>query len=245
MAAALLLAQAHAPVLAQTPAAGAVTPAAANAAPAAPDISLTGQPRSWLVQGSAWRSTGYDGALWGMSVEQVKALIGAAHPAALATLKETADPLTRTLGLALVLPAQESAPAPVTLSYVFGASSRGLIAVHRVWQLDGDPSQEQRAALLQAGTALASGFAGYRWPPLSNTRGMVPAPGALILFSGRDEAGGGVEIRLDGVSYDVEVRGQPGQTEHRAAPPGPAALRQSFVASIDHPDIYRIPDGAF
>jgi hypothetical protein len=67
----------------------------------------------------------------------------------------------------------------------------------------------------------------------------------LILFAGRDFRGGGVEIRVGGVALDVELPGAVRRQEHRAAPAGPAHLRQSLVASIDHPDIYTIPPGAF
>ncbi|MYN28488.1 hypothetical protein [Duganella levis] len=210
-----------------------------------PELSLSGQPRSWLVQGRAWQSEGYEGARWGMSVEQVKAVIAAAHPQALATLKQQTDLETRTLGMAVVLPSLAPGPGPVTISYVFGATRHGLIAVHLTWVQPGNPSEPQRQALLKAGTELASGLVGFRWPELGTTRGQVRGPGALVLFSGRDPAGGGVEIRLDGISYDVERRGAPGQTDHKTAPPGPAGLRLSYVASLDNPDVYQIPPGSF
>jgi hypothetical protein len=73
----------------------------------------------------------------------------------------------------------------------------------------------------------------------------VTAPGEVIVFAGRDFNGGGVEIRVGGVPLDVELPGAGRKVAHRPAPAGPAHLRKSLVASIDHPDIYTIPPGAF
>ena len=219
--------------------------AAVHAADRGDEISLTGQPRSWDVQGAPFENPGFQGARWGMSMDEVKAVIAAAWPDALATLKVQVDPAARTTALAVTVPALAPGPGPAEISYVFGAASKRLVAVHQTWTLPGNPGDAQRAALLGAAATLASELVGYQWPDFATTRGRVTAPGEVIVFSGRDFHGGGVEIRVGGVPLDVELPGAVRKVAHRPAPAGPAHLRKSLVASIDHPDIYTIPPGAF
>lgn len=219
--------------------------AAAQAQETAFEVSRSGQPRSWDIRAEPFQNPGYGAARWGMSVEDVKEVIGASWPGALAAARVQRNDVARTVALGIRLPSLAPGPGPAEISYVFGAASRGLMAVHLTWTVPGNPSQSERAPLMRAATTLASGLAGYPWQDFSTTRGLVVAPGELILFSGRDGDGGGVEIRLGGMPFDVELRGAVPRQEHRVPPAGPALLRQSFVASVDHPDIYKIPAGAF
>lgn len=218
---------------------------AAHAGDKGDEISLTGQPRSWDVQGTPFENRGFRGARWGMGMDEVKAVIAAAWPEALAGARLQVDEAARTTALAITVPTLAPGPGPAEISYVFGAASRRLVAVHQTWTLPGNPDDAQRAALLRAATTLAGELVGYQWPDFATTRGRVTAPGELILFAGRDFQGGGVEVRVGGVALDVELPGAVRRRAHRAAPSGPAHLRKSLVASIDHPDIYTIPPGAF
>jgi hypothetical protein len=224
--------------------------AAAAGAPPRVDISLTGQPRSFLVTGRAAQITGYGHAQFGMRVDEIRAMIAVDFPAGLASLKDEVAPATRNHTLTLVLPELVPGPCPATINYVFGATSQRLIAVNVAWQVDGQATTMQRLSLVEAAKAVGAGFAGSRWPLLQTTRGNVLPDGALIVFSGKDERGAGLEIRLDGVDIDLAPRQKSATTaaapqEHRVAPPGPARLRVAFVANTDNPDVYRIPDGAF
>jgi hypothetical protein len=221
-------------------------PVAAMCAEANGDaISLTGQPRSWDVQGKPFENEGFNGARWGMSMDEVKAVIAASMPDALATARVQFDDAARTTALAITVPVLAPGPGPAEISYVFGAAGKRLVAVHQTWTIPGNPGAVQRAGMLRATTTLAGELVGYQWPDFATTRGRVTAPGELILFAGRDFHGGGVEIRVGGVALDVELPGAVRSQVHRAAPAGPAHLRKSLVASIDHPDIYTIPPGAF
>ena len=211
-------------------------------------ISLTGQPRNWDVQAAPARIDGFGRARFGMTLAEVKAVIASEYPGAAGTLKEATDPVDRTHGMAIELPRLAPAPGVATISYVFGASSGKLVAVNVSWLLDGNPAAAERDALLAAGTATAAGYVGYQWPELATGRGHVIDRNALILFAGRDEKGAGVEVRLDGVAFDVErpaVAGRPQAPEHRAAPTGPARLRLALAAQPLRPDVYRIPAGQF
>ncbi len=215
------------------------------------DVSLTAQPSRWTLHGEPYVVRGYGKALFGMSVEQVRAVLAAEFPAALPGLVQTESALERTQALTITPDALALAPGPVpaSVSYVFGAASRSLIAVRLVWRVDGVATQAQQDQLSAAGGAACAALLGYRWPMLSTARGVVPAPATLILFTGRDAAGAAVEVRLDGVGFDVEkpkdAQGRQPPAEHRAAPAGPAQLSVSYVADNARPDVYRIPENAF
>jgi hypothetical protein len=196
------------------------------------ELSLTGQPRSWRVKEHAYRCKGYGRARWGMEVDVVTAIIAAEHPQQLDTLQRGIDTLSGDFLLELAVPALAPGPGPARIRYVFAAATGRLVEIHLHWVSGGDPSQEQRLPLVQAAARLAGELMAYRWTGLHTTRGAVRGPGALLLFAGRDEDGGKVEISLDGVAFDVERPETPGRPEHRPAPPGPAALRASFLAGM-------------
>lgn len=216
------------------------------------EFSMTGQPKSFVVESRPYVVEGYGAARLGMTVDEVKAVIAKDYPSALSTLKDEVDPLARTRGLAVVVPALAPVQSlgPATISYIFGATTQRLISINVYWLLDAKANKLQRENLVAGGTALASDFVGWDWPILTAAKGHVTGPGVLILFACKDAAGGGVEVRLDGVAFDVEREQGPQGTpavkpQYRPAPAGPAQLRLSFVANVDMPDIYRIPSGAF
>lgn len=212
-----------------------------------PEITLTGQPTRYPIYGKPFETMGFGNVRFGMTMAEAKARIAADYPKA-SSVTEGSDPVEGTKNLTAVLPELAPGPGPATINYIFGASSGKLIAIHVFWLLDGNPDDEARRRLFDVGTQLAAGLVGYDWQPLGVARGHVLGSGTVVLFSGRDERGGGVEIRLDGVAFDVERRdaqGNPQPPEHRPAPPGPARLRVSFVANVEKPDIYELPSGTF
>lgn len=221
----------------------------AHASAASIEISATGQPRSFIVTGHPARIAGYGHAMFGMRVDEIMAIVATDFPAGVPSLRDEVEQSTRVRTLTLVVPELAPGPCPATINYVFGAASQRLIAVNIAWQFDGQATTAQRQSLVDASRTVGAGFAGSRWPPLRTTRGNVLPGGALIVFSGKDERGAGLEIRLDGVDIDLAPRQKTAAAavppEHRIAPPGPARLRVAFVADTDNPDTYRIPEGAF
>lgn len=220
-------------------------PASAQRAPLA--LSPTGQPTSWTLTGEAPRVTGYGPFRFGMTPDEVKAAVAAQWPHAAASLTDTVEPVDRTRAMGVVLASLAPAPGVPTVSFVFGASSRTLMAINISWLLDGNPDAAQRDALVRGAAELGSAFAGDQWPELATARGHVIGRHALVVFAGRDEHGGGVEIRLDGVAMDLIRPGAGGQgtLERRAAPAGPARLRLALAVRPDRPDVYRIAPGQF
>jgi len=218
----------------------------ADAQVKAPEQSLTAQPHTYAIEGKSYLVNGYGRARFGMSAEEVKSILATDYPGSLKTLKDATDPLQRSHALGIVVPDLAPGPGLATITYVFGATNSRLIAVNIYWLFTGVATPDQQSQLTTAATVLASGFVGYQWPVFNTMRGLVLAPGVLLVFSGKDEAGGGVEVRLNGVAFDVETNASPAPAaplppQHRTTPPGPAQLRLSFVASVDKPDIYNGP----
>ena len=204
------------------------------------EISLSGQPRSWTVLGEPARIGGAYGARWGMDLEQVKTAVAAAWPHALATAQTGIDDAAGTLSLQVTVPKLAPGPGAARINYVFSAGERRLVGVHSTWVVAGNPSEEERAPLTAAAAALAGELVGYQWPVFATARGRIVAPGELVVFSGRDEAGAGVEIRLGGAAFDVELPGPTRKQEHRPAPAGPALLRHAFVAKAEQDALHEI-----
>jgi hypothetical protein len=206
------------------------------------DISLTGQPTQWVILGKPSVVSGYGNARFGMDEAQVRAILAQDYLVAMSSLKTEQLAINHTPVMSIVVNELAPGPGPATITYVFGASSHKLIAVNVYWLVTGVASLAQQQQLTEAASTVAAGLLGYRWPMLQVSRGIVPAPGVLLVFSGKDFAGGGVEVRLNGVSVDIEkpntVAQSPAAREHRPALPGPAQLHLSFVANIEHPDIY-------
>lgn len=212
-----------------------------NAQEKAPALSMTGQPQTYSLHADAYKVMGYGNAHFGMSVDEVKGLITRDYPHTLGSLKDELDPVQKTRVLTLVVPELVPGPGPATISYVFGAASKNLIAVNVYWLVTGNATDAQQTQLTEAARVLAAGLVGYRWPIFTVARGHVLAPGVLLVFLGKDAAGGGIEVRLNGVAYTLEAR-QSGAAsvatpETLVAPRGPAQLRFSMVVNVDKPDI--------
>ena len=214
------------------------------------EISWTGQPDSYLREAEPYSVQGWRSARFGMSRDEVLAAIRADFPQLPGDgVREEVDPVQQTRTLTLVTQNLAPAPGTATVNYVFGATSQRLAAVNVAWIAEGNPGAAERQGLMAGGTSLVGQLVGYFWEPLSTARGHVIGPGSVILFAGRDEAGGGVEVRLDGVALDVEkplsAAGTVTPPERRTAPPGPARLRLAVAAQPDRPDIRRLAPGLF
>lgn len=73
-----------------------------------------------------------------------------------------------------------------------------------LFQRTGVASLAQQKQLIEAASTVTACLLGYRWQLLAVSLGVVPVPGVLLVFSGKDFARGGVEVRLNGVGVDIE-----------------------------------------
>ena len=206
------------------------------------EVSLTAQPTEWEILGRPSLVSGYSNAHFGMDEAQVRSIIDKDYPLAMSSLKTEQHATNRTKVTTIVVNELVPGPGPATITYVFGASSQKLIAVNVYWLVTGVASTEQQQQLKEAASKVTAGLLGYRWPLMAVSRGIVPEPGTLVVFSGKDFAGGGVEVRLNGVGFHLEkfnaTAQSAGSKEYSPASPGPAQLHLSFVANIENPDVY-------
>lgn len=214
--------------------------ASAQTLPPAVGFSDTGQPARYAMRGERYVVRGYRGAAWGMTPEQVRTAIRGDFPDA-QIADPWVDPVLRTTILVARVPSLARASGPAVIGYVFGARSGRLMQVNLDWRIT-DATPAQRTALTAAGAAIVADFAGYYWKIGTVTRGAAIGPRTLILFAGTGEAGGAVDVRLEGVPYTLLP---PAPPRPAPAPGGPALLHVSFAASTDRPDVTAIKPGDF
>lgn len=210
--------------------------------PVALGASVTGQPTAFEVTGIAYVVDGYRSAKWGMTPDQVRAAIARDLPGAQVSAA-TVDPVDRTTLIVASVAGLSPGPGPAAITYVFGAKSGRLFHVNIDWHVaqatDGD-----RTAFTDAGARVVQDYIGHYWKLMTVSRGIALGPNALSLFAATAEAGGLVEVRLQGVGY---VLRRPDGTElaMRAPPPGKPVLLHVGLAQSETPDVYRIAPGAY
>jgi hypothetical protein len=204
-------------------------------------VSFTGQPRIVFPQGKDYVVAGYRAAKFGMTKDQVRAAIAQDFGATPVT--EKANPIEGTTALVVDVDALAPGNGPARVTYVFGKSLGRLITINTVWRTAADADTAARANLVDAAAKAASEFLSYQWKLFTTARGIPVGPNALIVFAGGDEAGGGVEVRLQGIQYSWVAAG--GEKGMGPMPSGPAVLRIAYTASVTTPDISRLLPGSF
>lgn len=213
----------------------------------ATELSKTGQPLSHTFSFEPPQITGFGTARFGMTVDEVLSAVAREHPEA--ELQRDFDPVQQTALIHARMPRLAPTPespalGPVSITYVFGYSSNTLSVVNVNWHTEGDATAAERDALLNAGTDYVAHLLGYAWEPFSIFRGLVVGPNTVLLFTGQDGDGRGIEVIVDGVDLEV-VSLLDGVTTHRPAGPGPAALHIGVAERPDDPDVFTIPPGSF
>jgi hypothetical protein len=171
-----------------------------------------------------FRIKGFRGAVFGMNEGQVMAAIAKDFQVPPERVERSVTPLERTTVLTVRLDALEPGPGPAKVAYVLGAGSRRLVRIAVIWEPN---DAADRAALPDDGVILVNYFKGQAWEK-DATSGPAPLDAnAQSLFSGEDPDGAAVEVALQGASSN------------------PSALAVTYIQDVDHPDIYRLPDGAF
>ena len=216
---------------------------AAAAAPQPPGFSPTGQPSGFDVTGKTYAVNGYRGAKWGMTTAQVRQAIAKDFPDAKVGT-DVIDPVTHAVMLVIIVPHLAPGPGPMALTYMFGADGHKLFHVNLDWQADKATAADQ-SAFIEAGSQVVANFLGYYWKLLSVARGIPAGPNALILFAGAGEAGGNVEVLLQGVGYSLKTA--KGETLILPPPAAPTQLllHVAFSQSEKPADVYAIKPGEF
>lgn len=208
-----------------------------------PGFSVTGQPTEYAVAGISYVVDGYRSAKWGMTPAQVRAAI--ARDFSTATIQpEAIDSTNRTTTIVANLAGLAPGPGPMAITYIFGTASGRLFHVNLDWSYE-QPTAADRETLTKAGSAVVADFLSYYWKLMSVARGVALGPNALVLFAASGEAGGGVDVRLQGIGYVLKTHD--GQEVTMPPPPDgtQALLHVSFAQSVGKPDVYTIKPGDF
>jgi hypothetical protein len=171
-----------------------------------------------------FRIKGFRGAVFGMDQSQVLGAIAKDFKIPADRVETTITPQDRTTVMTVRLDALEPGPGPAKVAYILGAGSHRLVRVAVIWE---PPEASDRAALADDGAILVNYFQGQTWEK-DATSGPAPlGADAQSLFSGEDPDGAAVEVALQGAAANA------------------SALTVTYIQDVDHPDIYRLPDGAF
>ncbi len=198
--------------------------------------------------------TGFRSARFGMTEEEVLEAIAADLGIDAADVERETNQLERTESL--VVTADDLIPDSGTaaVAYIFGYQSGTLIQVNVIW---GAPVDEDYRAdtLMLTGQALQQFFAGRRYAEGSVFADVLLSDGTLVMFTGSDEEGRQATLALVTRVVDIAVDAEAetaGEADTAADGQGagdrqllPLALRLSYVADPDDPDIFRIAPGTF
>ena len=160
--------------------------------------------------------------------------------------REVVDPVRKTKAFVVGVKALLPGPTAAGLTYVFGATSGRLIHINIDWQYPAATAAD-RAAILTAGANAAAGYIGYFWKFGSEAHGVVAAINSVVLFAAADARGNSVEVRVQGVPYDLKRAGAaPGTPAiHVDPPPGQALLHIGLSRSDVDAEVYMIKPGDF
>ena len=203
-------------------------------------VTDAGQPQVTTLTGQPASVTGFRSAFWGMTPDQVRTAIatdfGGAKASALVS-----DPVRGNTAMIAPMRALAPAPGPAAITYIFGAKSGRLIHVNLDWTIKA-ASAADRIAILDAGSQVVANFAGSQWKLGSVMRGVVVQRDLIVLFAGTDDKGGGVDVRVGGVSYALRSGTA---LQDLSASTVPATLHIGFAAPSAAAQTNTIVPGAF
>jgi hypothetical protein len=182
---------------------------------------------------------GYRSALFGMTEAEVRA--AASRDFGVPPGKLAPGPDGEGGNRTLVLPVSYLEPVNRTglISYVFDKATLRLISVNLLWSGGARADFANRDHMIASASAVTADLLGHSWAPLSQLRGVPVDPQTLIVFAAVDEAGAGVEVRLQNIQY--EIQGAPRPPARPAT--GQPLMRLSFVQQAKRPDLRQfLPD---
>ena len=130
---------------------------------------------------SKYEVTGFREARFGMSEQDVRALVVKTLGVKPADIASAANPVEGTNVLTVRLAALDPAPGPAQIAYIFGYGSKKLIQVNVIW---GEDKPNRSNAMITAGTRLERYFAGFAWRKDTTRAGIPVGDNTVVLFSG-------------------------------------------------------------
>jgi hypothetical protein len=191
---------------------------------------------------SKYEVTGFRDARFGMTEQDVRAVVTKTLGVKPADIVGTANPIEGTTVLTIRVPLLDPVPGPAQVAYIFGFASKKLIQVNVIWGDDKAKDQADATALVTSGTRLERYFAGFAWRKDTTRSGIPVGENTVVLFSGEDEKKGALRLIADGVKYQMQREGN--QTTS-PEPKGPPKLIINYIADRESPDIAKIEKGKF
>ena len=152
--------------------------------------------------------TGFRDAHFGMSEQEVRALVTKTLGVKSADIASNANPVEGTNVLTVRVASLDPAPGPAEIAYIFGYSSKKLIQVNVIWGDETSKDKTDPNAMIAAGTRLERYFAGFTWRKDTTRAGIPVGDNTIVLFSGEDEKKGAVRLIVDGVKYQMQREGK-------------------------------------
>lgn len=215
--------------------------ATAQTAPKPPAANPPAPKQGPAPTSAAFRVEGFRSAKFGMTQDEVKAAIGKDFTLPTSAITATQNPIDGTSALSVKVTHLDPGPGAAGITYVFGASKKTLIHINVAWASSAAPTVDERKDIITAALRLAVYFKGQAWPANRTITGAALPGNIVLIFEGVDDAGGGVEVSTTGVPVQMADPKAPKLPE----PTGPAQLKVAYSANHDHPDLIKIPPGAF
>ena len=184
---------------------------------------------------------GFRSARFGMTQDLVKTAIAKDFNIPPTAIAASQNPIDGTSALSIKVDHLDPGPGAAGISYIFGARTKTLIHINLGWATGATPTVDDRKGVVTAALRLAVYFQGQGWPPNRTVSGALMPNNVVLIFEGVDDAGGGVEVSTAGVPLESADPKAPKIPD----PSGPAQLKVSYSANHDHPDLLKIPQGAF
>jgi hypothetical protein len=190
----------------------------------------------------AYEVTGFRDVRFGMSEQEVRALVTKTLGVKPADITSNANAVEGTNVLTVRVASLDPAPGPAEIAYIFGYSSKKLIQVNVIWGDEKSKDKPDPNAMIAAGTRLERYFAGFTWRKDTTRAGIPVGDNTIVLFSGEDEKKGAVRLVVDGVKYQMQREGKETSSPD---PKGPPKLIINYIVDRDNPDIAKIDKGKF
>ena len=196
---------------------------------------------------------GFRSARFGMTENEVLAAIAEDFGVAAADVARETNRLERTQSLVVEVEDLLPDSGTAAVAYILGYQSGALIQVNVIWGAPVDADYESDT-LIVTGGALQRFFAEQRYVEGSAFANVMLNDGTLVLFTGSDPDGRQATLTLVtrevAPSAETADPGAAAPEDEAADEPAertlvPVALRLSYVADPDEPDIFRIAPGAF
>jgi hypothetical protein len=189
----------------------------------------------------AYEVAGFRAAHFGMSEEDVRAVVTKDFGLKAADITSSANPVEGTTVLTAKVASLDPGPGPAVIGYIFGYMSKKLVQINVAWG-DEPAKKPDPNAMIAAGTRLERYFSGFSWNKNTTHAGIPVGPNTIVLFAGEDNKTGAVRLIIDGVKYQMEREGKETTSPD---PKGPPKLLINYIANRDNPDVAKIQKGKF